>query len=133
MWCGQTHTPEINPRFKAHSTKIAAYDALSALNQYFEQVLQNLDRLRELRLFETRFRRDSLRACRASIEETRSWINFEITESLHDREERGRARFGRIRSQGEKKFEDPQDVLIKTNRLRRKSAVKKGAPDERLA
>jgi hypothetical protein len=106
-------------------SKSLAYEALSALNLRFEEVLQNLDRLRELRLFDTGFRLETLGTCRAALEETRSWINFEITESLHDCEQRDWARFGRIRNQRERKFEDPEDVLIKADRLRRKSAVQK--------
>jgi hypothetical protein len=105
--------------------KSLAYEALSALNQHFEQVLQNIDSLRQMGLFDPRFRRESVKSCQATIEETRSWINFEITESLHDREERDWARFGRIRQQRERKFEDPQDVLIKADRPRRKSPAKK--------
>jgi hypothetical protein len=105
--------------------KSVAYEALSALNQHFEQALQNIDSLRQMGLFDTRFRRESVKSCQAAIEETRSWINFEITESLHNREERDWARFGRIRQQRERKSEDPQDVVIKADRLRRKSRAKK--------
>jgi HPt (histidine-containing phosphotransfer) domain-containing protein len=105
--------------------KSLAYEALSAFNQHFEQALQHLNRLRELGLFGIRFRRESLEACQATFEETRAWVNFEAVEALHECEERDRARFGRIRYQREKKFEDPQDVLIKVERLKGKPAVKK--------
>jgi hypothetical protein len=70
-------------------------------------------------VFDNRFRRESMNACRATIGETHAWINFEITESLHEREERDWARFGQIRHQREKKFQDPP-------RLKRKSPAKKG-------
>lgn len=106
------------------SRKLLAYDALFGLNQHFEQVLQNLDRVRQLGLLETRFKRKSLQACRVTIEETRAWINFEITESLHDREQRDWTRFGKVRRRWEKKYEDPNDALIKAERLARKIARK---------
>jgi hypothetical protein len=127
MWCGQTPAPESNPRFRPNHTtpKSLAYEALSALNQHFEQAFQNLDRLRQMGLFDTRFRRESVNTCLSAIEETRAWINFEITESLQDREERDRAHFGRIRQQLEEKFEDPQDALIEAERMKRKSPAKK--------
>ncbi len=113
--------PKATQHSRSNNTtpKTLAYEALSALNQNFEQVLQNIDRLRQMGLFDTRFRRESVNTCQSTIEETRSWINFEITESLHDREERDWARFGRIRQHREKKFEDPP-------RLKRKSPAKKG-------
>ena len=94
-----------------------AYEALSDLNRHFEKVLQNLDRLRKCGLFDTSFRRDSLRAFQATIEETRSWINFEITESLHEREEHDWAHFGHLVRQWEKKYQDPNDALIRAEKL----------------
>ncbi len=62
-----------------------------------------------------------------TIEETRAWLNFGVVETLHEREERDRARFGRIRDRWEKKFEDPQDVLIQADRMRRSASVKHGS------
>jgi hypothetical protein len=119
--CGvaKTKRPEAAPDSAPNnvSPKALAYDALFVLNQHFEQVLQNLDRVRQLGLLETRFQRKSLQACRATIEETRAWINFEITESLHDREQRDWTRFGKVRRRWEKKYEDPNDALIKAERL----------------
>jgi hypothetical protein len=116
----------------SRSAKVAkkecAYEALAALNQHFEQVLQDLDRLHELGLFDTRFHRESLQACKAMIEETRAWLNFGVVEVLRDREEGDRAHFGRIRSQWERKFEDPQDILIKAKGLKRQAPKKQGQP-----
>jgi hypothetical protein len=100
--------------------KSSAYDALFALNQNVEQALQNLERLRQLGIFETRFRRQSLKACRATIEETRAWINFETTECLHDREQYDWVRFGKVRHRWEGKYADPNDALIQAEKLRRK-------------
>jgi hypothetical protein len=98
---------------------------LAALDQHFEHVLQNVDRLRKLGLFKTRFHRESLQACQAMIEETRAWLNFGVVEVLRDREEGDRAHFGRIRYQWEKKFEDPQDLLIRAKGLKRQAPARK--------
>ena len=81
--------------------KAAVYEPLSALNQHFEELLAT---------------------CQASIEETRAWVNFEATETLHDCEERDRAHFGRIRHGFEKKYEDPQDVLLRAERMQKQTA-----------
>jgi hypothetical protein len=126
MWCGKKRGPKA--AFDSDSDKLSpkscAYDALFSVNQHVEQALWNLERLRQLGLFETRFRRESLRACQATIEETRSWINFETTECLHDREQRDWARFGKVRRRWEEKYEDPKDALIWAKKLMRKSARK---------
>jgi hypothetical protein len=79
-------------------------------------------RLRQLGLFETRFLRESLKNCTAMIEETRAWINFEITECMHEREQRGWARFGKVRRRWEEKYADPNDALIKAEKLTGKLA-----------
>ena len=105
--------------------KTLAYETLAAINRHFEQVLQDLDRLRELGLVDSRFHRESLQACQAMIEETRAWLNFGVLEVLRDREEGDRAYFGRIRYQWEKKFEDPQDLLIRAKELKRRAPAKK--------
>jgi hypothetical protein len=101
--------------------KALVYEALAAINRHVQDVLQDLDDLRALGLFDSRFRRQSLRAFQATIEETRAWINFGLVEVLHEREERDRARFSSIRYQWEEKFQDPQDILIKAERLKRQS------------
>ncbi|HEY1755234.1 MAG TPA: hypothetical protein VGG72_07540 [Bryobacteraceae bacterium] len=107
--------------------KSSAYDALFALNQNVEQALQNLERLRQLGIFETRFRRQSLKACRATIEETRAWINFETTECLHEREQHDWVRFGSVRRQWDDKYSDPHDALLNAEKLTRKLTKKNRA------
>jgi hypothetical protein len=50
--------------------KVLVYEALATLNRDFEQVLCDLERLEELRLFPRRWQRHFLKAWRASLEET---------------------------------------------------------------
>jgi hypothetical protein len=74
-----------------------AWGVLATMNRGFEQVLGDLERLEELRLFPRPWQRNFLKAWRATLEETRAWANFEVVEVLHQREERDWVGFGRIR------------------------------------
>lgn len=94
--------------------KQVVYDTLSGLNQRFEQTLLDLRRIRELGIV----RRGTIGELHDVLEETRAWANFEMIEVLHEREQADWARFGRLRRQGEKKYEDPNDVLIRARRLK---------------
>ena len=77
--------------------KVLVYEALATMNRGFEQVLGDLERLEELRLFPRPWQRNFLKTWRATLEETRAWANFEVVEVLHQREERDWVGFGRIR------------------------------------
>ena len=92
-----------------NAPKVQIYDALATLNRDFEQMLRDLERLEELRLFPHRWQRKFLRTWRATLEETRAWANFEVVEILHHREERDWVDYGRIRRQSEKSPELPAD------------------------
>jgi hypothetical protein len=100
---------------KPASQKLRVYETLHALNQGFEQVLTDLGRLGKLG-----FRRELLAEFRVVVEETRAWANFEVLETMHDREERDWVRFGRLHREWEKKLFDPNDVLIEAERLKEK-------------
>jgi hypothetical protein len=82
--------------------KCLVYDTLSAFNQTFAQMLQNLHKLEELDLLP----REIFTGLQATIEETREWANFEVIEKLRGREESDWSRFGRLRRQSEKKYGD---------------------------
>lgn len=63
-------------------------------------------------------------------------MNFEIMETLHERELNDWTRFSRIRRQREKKQRDPNDVLIEAERLKqklRKAATQKAAKRQHRA
>ncbi len=53
---------------KRASEKLLIYASLLTLNQEFEQVLETLERLKQLRLLRPRLRREFIRACRVTIE-----------------------------------------------------------------
>ena len=98
---------------------------LATLNRDFEQVLSDLERLEGLRLFPRRWQREFLKVWRTTLEETRAWVNFEVLEVLHHREEREWARFGRIRQRSEKPSEPRADVLAPAKSGGRKSQRRK--------
>ena len=91
--------------------KVLVYEALATLNRDFEQVLGDLERLGELRLFPQRWQREFLKTWRATLEETRAWANFEVIETLHQREEREWVGFSGIRQRSEKSSEHPTNVI----------------------
>jgi hypothetical protein len=88
--------------FPKNVPKVHVYDALATLNRDFEQVLADLERLERLRLFPLRWQRKVLKVWRATVEETRASVNFELVEILHQREERDWVGFGAIRQRLEK-------------------------------
>jgi hypothetical protein len=107
--------PEFTP-------KVLIYEALAVLNRNFEQVLSDLDRLKELRVFPQRWQRKYLKTWQATLEETRAWANFEVVEVLQQKEEREWLGFSRIRQRSEKS-EAPIEVLPPTKSRGRKSAT----------
>jgi hypothetical protein len=101
--------------------KFPVYETLAAFNQGFAQILQNLQRLEGLGFLQ----HELFTGFQVTLEETRAWANFEVVEKLHGHEESDWTRLGRLRRQWEKKYEDPNDVLLEAARLkkqRRKSS-----------
>ena len=112
-------------RYLKHSPqKLRAYETLFILNQAFEQVLANLRSLQALPFL----RREFLQEFQVMVEETRACVNFELVETMHSREQDDWTRFGRLRQKWEKRYRDPNDVLIEAKRLKklRRSAKGKG-------
>src|SRR5208282_1184581 len=95
--------------------KLRAYEALHSLNQGFANVLAGLARLQEFPFL----RREFLRHFQVMVEETRAWANFELVGVLHTREQEDWTRFGRLRHQWEKRYRDPDDVLIEAEQRKR--------------
>ena len=97
------------------SQKLRVYETLHSMNQAFEQVLADFRRLQEFPFF----RREFLNHFQVVIEETRAWANFDVVETMHQREQHDWARFGRLRQRWEKRYEDPNDVLIEAEKRKR--------------
>jgi hypothetical protein len=111
--------------FPKNPPKALVYDALATLNRDFEQVLDDLQWFEALRVFPCRWQHKSLKAWRATLEETRAWANFEIIEVLHQREEREWVGFGRIRQRSEKPSGIPAHVSVPAKSSVRKSPRRK--------
>jgi hypothetical protein len=107
------------------SQKLRVYESLHSLNQAFERVLTDLPSLQEFPFF----RREFLKHFQVVIEETRCWANFEIAEVMHSREQHDWAKFGRLRQRWEKRYADPNDVLIEAQK--RKRELRKAADKRR--
>jgi hypothetical protein len=118
-----------SPSGQRSAGKLNLYEILYILNQGFEQVFGQLQQLEKLGV-----RRQAWRAFQVLVEETRAEINFELVERLAEREERDWTHFGRLRHQREKKYRDPQDVLIEADRLRqrmkKRPTQRRGSPQE---
>jgi hypothetical protein len=104
--------------------KLLIYEALATLNRDFEQLLCDLERFDELRVFTQRWQRRYLKTWRATLEETRAWANFEVVEVLQQREEREWVGFGRIRQRFEKSSAAPTNRLPPIKSRGQKSAAK---------
>jgi hypothetical protein len=94
--------------------KTLVYDALATWNRDFEQVLDDLQQLEALRLFRHRWQRQFLKEWRATLQETRTWANFEVVEVLHQTEEREWTSLGRRRRRLEELSESSNDVSVPT-------------------
>lgn len=109
------------------SQKVQVYEALASVNGAFEQILADFRRLQEFPFF----RRDLLKHFQLVVEETRAWANFEVAEVMHSREQNDWTRFGRLRQRWEKRYSDPDDVLLEAEKRRRE--LRKGAAAQRRA
>lgn len=97
------------------SEKLRVYETLHSLNEGFENVLGDLVRLQEFPFF----RREFLRHFQVMVEETRAWANFDLVEVMHGREQDAWAKFGRLRRRWEKRYADPDDVLLEAEQRKR--------------
>jgi hypothetical protein len=105
--------------FPKNVPKALVYEALAGFNRNFEQVLQDLERLATLDLFTERWQQRAFKACRATLEETRAWANFEVIEVLHQTEERDWTRLGRRRQRREKRSASSDDVYSTKSSVRK--------------
>jgi hypothetical protein len=113
--------PTMRAAFPENPTKAPVYDAVATWNRDFEQLLEDLQRLEALRLFPLRWQRQFLKEWRATLEETRAWVSFEVVEVLHQTEEREWTRLGRRRPRLEERSASSSDVSVPPKSGSRKS------------
>jgi hypothetical protein len=80
---------------------------MAKINRDFERVIADLEQLQGFG-----FRKELMRAFAVKAEELRSWVNSELIETRHDRELADWARFGRLNRKWQKRYEDPDDVML---------------------
>jgi hypothetical protein len=86
------------------------------LNRGFAVTLAAFERLERLGMF----RRNYLRAFRTMADELRARSNYELTETLRDREGRETARFSRLRLKWENRCKSPGDAGILKQQKKKK-------------
>jgi hypothetical protein len=114
--------PEVPPSGTSQppSRHVRVFEAIADLNRGFDHVLADVERLKQLGFFRGEFSSRFAKTCRLTIEEMRAWAIFEVTEAIYQRAEEDWARFGRLLLEWEKKFKDPNDVLIEAERIKQK-------------
>ena len=109
---------------KPYAEKLVVYEALHALNRDFEQVLADLATLTKMRLF----RPHLSKILWIRTQEIRTHVTFEVLEVMHEVEQEDWALFGRLHSRWQKKYEDPDEILLRAEEVkaeRRKETEKK--------
>ena len=83
---------------KATNANTALYESLSMINRSFEQINQELDRLRQHDWF---LKRAPIKSVHLAVLETHAWTMSEVLEVLREHEEGEWTRLGRVRSRQE--------------------------------
>ena len=82
---GSRRTPQLPPEAPASETPqpttkhVDIFEAAASLSRGLNQVLADIDRLKQLGFFPTELSARSVETCRLTIEELRAWVNFEVT------------------------------------------------------
>ena len=122
---GSCRSPQHSPEAQASETpqppsgNVRGFHASADLKA-LDQVMTEVDRLRQLGLFHGEFPGRFAKTCRLSIEELCASAIFEITEYLYQRAGEDWARYGSMIRNWENKFKDPNNVLLEAERLNQK-------------
>jgi len=112
-------------RAQPNPQKLRVYETLFRLNEDYERVLADLKNLEPFGI-----RRKYINAFCVFVEEVRAFSNLEVVEAMQEREEDDWGHWGHLRDKWEKRFEDPNDVLIAAER--RKKQLKQEAARKKL-
>lgn len=80
---------------KSNSVGGLVFEALSAIDRSFEEILGELERLQKLHWFR---KQEPVKSVALALRETHAWTLFEILEILHARAEQEWTRLGHMRS-----------------------------------
>jgi len=94
------------------SEKLRVYEYLHLLNQKLQETVEVLQDLEKC----PGQRRAFLRSFQVELEDVRAQANFEVIEQMSEQEQHDWARFGKMRRQWDRQFEDPNDVYLSAGR-----------------
>jgi hypothetical protein len=95
-------------------------EAAADLNRGFDQVLNDIERLRRMGFFRGDVSSRIPRTCRLMLEELRGWAMSDMTIEIHETANSHWNRYGIQRYRFEQKTRDPADVRRELERVMRK-------------
>ena len=110
-----------SPEYSSKSTLVC--EATANLNRGFDQVLNEVGRLKQMGFFRGEISNRFPKLCRLIVEELRAWAMADIAQDVHDSADRDWSRFGSQRYRFEQKFRDPVDVRRELERVVKKLAA----------
>jgi hypothetical protein len=85
---------------------VRIFESATNLNRAFDQVLEEVRRLRRMGLFRRRFTARFVETCRGEVEEMRGWANFEVTDHAGTRAYDQWTDYGILRMKLERQFRE---------------------------
>jgi hypothetical protein len=104
-----------SPERPSKSTLVC--EATVNLNRGFDQVLNEVARLKQMGFFRGEISNRLPELCRLIVEELRAWAMADIAQDIHDSADRDWSRYGIQRYRFEQKFRDPVDVRRELERV----------------
>ena len=92
------------------------------LNRAFDQVLQEIERLKRMGFFSGEVSGRIPRTCRLMVEELRGWAMSDMTIEIHETANSHWGRYGIQRYRFEQNTRDPEDIRRELERVKKKLA-----------
>jgi hypothetical protein len=121
--------PSAAPQRPSKYTRVL--ESAESLNRAFDQVLNEIVRLKNMGFFWGEVSKLFMKTCRLSVEELRSWAMAEVTQDFLEWAEHDWGHYGVQRFRFEEKFRDPEDVLKQAERLRKERMSQAAQPAPR--
>jgi hypothetical protein len=118
--------PSATPQRSSKYTRVL--ESAESLNRAFDQVLNEVIRLKKTGFFWGEVSSRFLKTCRLSVEELRAWAMAEVTQEFLEWAEHDWGHYGVQRFRFEEKFRNPEDVLKHAEHLKKKRERQPGKP-----
>jgi hypothetical protein len=119
-------SPSPSPQRPSKYTRVL--ESAENLNRAFDQVLNEVLRLKKMGFFWGEISDRFLKTCRLSVEELRGWAMAEVTQDFLEWAEHDWSHYGVQRFRFEEKFRGPEDVLKQAERLKKERERLAGKP-----